>query len=138
MFPFFFPSEFYLFLSVYISAVLRNPFINRLWKTPAREQEELVEVSPNLELTMAILVLPLITSILKPHKTHFSFLPLPIILHRRFFSKSSTVSALSTSSSSSHVSHNSENQKKASVPTFQQAIQRLQVFFGLKFTFLRK
>lgn len=79
---------------------------------------------------MAILVLPLITSILKPHKTHFSFLPLPIILHRRFFSKSSTVSALSTSSSSSHVSHNSENQKKASVPTFQQAIQRLQEYWG--------
>lgn len=86
---------------------------------------------------MAILALPLVTSILKPHKTHFSFLltttkPLPIIFHRRFLSKSSTVSALSTSSSStSSVSHNTEHQKKPSVPTFQQAIQRLQVFFYL-------
>ncbi|KAK4379487.1 hypothetical protein RND71_001349 [Anisodus tanguticus] len=79
---------------------------------------------------MAILALPLVTSILKPHKTHFSFLlttnPLPIILHRRFFSKSANVSAVSTSSS--HVSHNS--QKKSSVPTFQQAIQRLQEYWG--------
>nr|XP_016494452.1 PREDICTED: glycine--tRNA ligase, chloroplastic/mitochondrial 2-like isoform X1 [Nicotiana tabacum] len=84
---------------------------------------------------MAILALPLFTSILKPHKTHFSFLltttkPLPIILHRRFLSKSSTVSALSTSSSTSSVSHNTEHQKKPSVPTFQQAIQRLQEYWG--------
>ncbi|XP_009776244.1 glycine--tRNA ligase, chloroplastic/mitochondrial 2 isoform X2 [Nicotiana tabacum] len=85
---------------------------------------------------MAILALPLVTSILKPHKTHFSFLltttkPLPIIFHRRFLSKSSTVSALSTSSSStSSVSHNTEHQKKPSVPTFQQAIQRLQEYWG--------
>ncbi|XP_055817568.1 glycine--tRNA ligase, chloroplastic/mitochondrial 2 isoform X2 [Solanum dulcamara] len=79
---------------------------------------------------MAILALPLITSILKPHKTHFSFLPLPIILQRRFFSKSSTVSAVSASSSFSSVSHNSEHQKKSSVPTFQQAIQRLQEYWG--------
>ncbi|KAF3661501.1 Glycine--tRNA ligase alpha subunit, partial [Capsicum annuum] len=83
---------------------------------------------------MAILALPLVTSILKPNKSHFSsFLlttkPLPIILHRRFFSKSAAVSALSTSSSS-NVSHNSEHQKKSSVPTFQQAIQRLQEYWG--------
>lgn len=80
---------------------------------------------------MAILSLSLVTSILRPHKPHLSFLfttkPNPILLQRRRFTKTVAVSTSSTAHQSS-LNPNSDPIKKASVPTFQQAIQRLQVW----------
>ncbi|KAK2975425.1 hypothetical protein RJ640_007344 [Escallonia rubra] len=83
---------------------------------------------------MAVLTLSLITSIFKPHKPHLSFLfttkPTPIFLHhpiRRRFT-SNAVSALTTSVQHSSTDPNPNPLKKPSVPTFQQAIQRLQVW----------
>ena len=84
---------------------------------------------------MAILALPLVISVLKPHTSHLSVLRTgrrvsngfyrP--LRRRQFA-TTTVSAISTRS----ISHNSSVEpksetQKTSVLTFQQAIQRLQV-----------
>lgn len=80
---------------------------------------------------MAILALPLVISFLKPHSTHFYLLrpgkPNPSRLYKaplskRFFYRTSAVSTSTVPSTGS----NSETQK-ASVLTFQQAIQRLQV-----------
>ncbi|XP_019173207.1 PREDICTED: glycine--tRNA ligase, chloroplastic/mitochondrial 2 isoform X1 [Ipomoea nil] len=85
---------------------------------------------------MAGLAFPLVTSILKTHNTRFSFLltagpPAPVLLRRRFFSRTA-ISAVNTHSVSHNCSagHNSENQKKSSAPTFQQAIQRLQEYWA--------
>ncbi|XP_037495835.1 glycine--tRNA ligase, chloroplastic/mitochondrial 2-like isoform X2 [Jatropha curcas] len=82
---------------------------------------------------MAILALPLVVSFLKPKTGSFCFLPLPgrsspscLGLNRRQFIRT-TVSAISTSPVQQHSSAGPNNEpQKASVPTFQQAIQRLQ------------
>ncbi|KAA8515843.1 hypothetical protein F0562_019022, partial [Nyssa sinensis] len=87
---------------------------------------------------MAIVALPLVTSLFRPHKPHFSsffFTTRPNLLllnksFRRGFSKT-TVSALTTSASPHQSpSKDSERHKKATVPTFQQAIQRLQEYWA--------
>ncbi|KAM7512185.1 hypothetical protein LguiB_011060 [Lonicera macranthoides] len=82
---------------------------------------------------MAILSFSLVTSILRPHKPHLSFLfttkPNPILLQRRRFTKTIAVSTSSTAHQSS-LNPNSDPIKKASVPTFQQAIQRLQEYWA--------
>ncbi|XP_065624937.1 glycine--tRNA ligase, chloroplastic/mitochondrial 2-like [Quercus suber] len=99
---------------------------------------------------MAILAFPLVISFLKPHTSGFSLLRIANRNHhhhlfrpRRHFA----VSAISTSSSSSSTSipqhspstdsdsdSNSNNNNseaiKSPVPTFQQAIQRLQEYWG--------
>ncbi|KAK9273495.1 hypothetical protein L1049_018305 [Liquidambar formosana] len=91
---------------------------------------------------MAILAFPLVTSILKPHTSHFSFLlagrrnpirlckPLSRRLHHRHFL--TTLSAITSSAVPQHSSTDptTETKKKASVPTFQQAIQRLQEYWA--------
>ncbi|XP_059633828.1 glycine--tRNA ligase, chloroplastic/mitochondrial 2 isoform X2 [Cornus florida] len=88
---------------------------------------------------MAILTLPLVTSILKPHKTHLSsfvfitrsnHLLLNRSLNRRF--AKTTVCAITTSATQqySYSSTDSKQPKKVSIPTFQQAIQRLQEYWA--------
>ncbi|KAJ0112595.1 hypothetical protein Patl1_00102 [Pistacia atlantica] len=83
---------------------------------------------------MATLALPLVISFLKPHSTHFSLLrpgkPNPNRLYNaplsnRLFYRTSAVSTSAGPSTGS----NSETQK-ASVLTFQQAIQRLQEYWA--------
>ncbi|XP_037495834.1 glycine--tRNA ligase, chloroplastic/mitochondrial 2-like isoform X1 [Jatropha curcas] len=86
---------------------------------------------------MAILALPLVVSFLKPKTGSFCFLPLPgrsspscLGLNRRQFIRT-TVSAISTSPVQQHSSAGPNNEpQKASVPTFQQAIQRLQEYWA--------
>lgn len=86
---------------------------------------------------MGILTLPLVISVLKPHNykpqnfsfilhptRHFCFKP----LHRRFFASSSAGASTLQHNFSDNGDPNSVP-STASVPTFQQAIQRLQVFF---------
>ncbi|KAJ0051887.1 hypothetical protein Pint_00093 [Pistacia integerrima] len=83
---------------------------------------------------MATLAIPLVISFLKPHSTHFSLLrpgkPNPNRLYNaplsnRLFYRTSAVSTSAVPSTGS----NSETQK-ASVLTFQQAIQRLQEYWA--------
>ncbi|OMO67676.1 Glycine-tRNA ligase, alpha subunit [Corchorus olitorius] len=88
---------------------------------------------------MAILAFPLVISFLKPHASHLSLLRLsrpkafllrsPPPLSRRYLT---TASAVNTSSIQQHSSTNvvDEEPKKASVLTFQQAIQRLQEYWA--------
>ncbi|XVF79751.1 hypothetical protein PTKIN_Ptkin15bG0014700 [Pterospermum kingtungense] len=91
---------------------------------------------------MAILAFPLVISFLKPHSSHFSLFrlakPNAILfkvpprprLSRRYFSRTAA-SSLSTSSIQQHSSTNADEEpKKASVLTFQQAIQRLQEYWA--------
>ncbi|XVE76845.1 hypothetical protein DITRI_Ditri13aG0012800 [Diplodiscus trichospermus] len=89
---------------------------------------------------MAILAFPLVISFLKPHAPHLSLLRVakpssvllnsPQLLSRRYFSRT-TASAVNTSSIQQHSSTNaSDEPKKASVLTFQQAIQRLQEYWA--------
>ncbi|XP_028076199.1 glycine--tRNA ligase, chloroplastic/mitochondrial 2 isoform X2 [Camellia sinensis] len=85
---------------------------------------------------MAILTLPLLTSLLKPHKTHLSFLftrrPNSLLVRKRYFAKS-TVSAITTSANPHHSStypDPEQTKKRSSIPTFQQAIQRLQEYWA--------
>uniref|UniRef100_A0A5B6Z5F0 glycine--tRNA ligase n=1 Tax=Davidia involucrata TaxID=16924 RepID=A0A5B6Z5F0_DAVIN len=79
---------------------------------------------------MAILTLPLVTSLLRPHLSSVIFTTRPNLLllnksfHRRF--TKTTVSAITTSATPQH----SERPKNATVPTFQQAIQRLQEYWA--------
>ncbi|KAL6981328.1 Glycine--tRNA ligase, chloroplastic/mitochondrial 2, partial [Sarracenia purpurea var. burkii] len=93
--------------------------------------------------SMAILGLPIVTSILlKPHKTHISFLLAREVSHsapfrNRYFAKNATVfSSITTSpnpkQSSVEADPETDPSKKAasSVPTFQQAIQRLQEYWA--------
>ncbi|KAK7816123.1 glycine--trna ligase [Quercus suber] len=104
---------------------------------------------------MAILAFPLVISFLKPHTSGFSLLRIANRNHhhhlfrpRRHFA----VSAISTSSTSipqhspstdfdsdSNSNNNNSEAIKSPVPTFQQAIQRLQVGAGTMnpLTFLR-
>lgn len=86
---------------------------------------------------MAILALPLVISILKPRASHLSFLCSRIQSPSRFCKSppqssrriaGTSVRAISTSAIQEHASTEQNNEaQKASVPTFQQAIQRLQV-----------
>ena len=105
---------------------------------------------------MAILAFPLVISFLKPHTFGLSFLHVTNRNHQLFWPHHCfAIFAISTSSSSStnipqHLSStdsdsNSNNNNeaiKSSVPTFQQAIQRLQVstqlnsHFSLSFFFI--
>lgn len=84
---------------------------------------------------MAILAFPLVISVLKPNRSHFSVLRAGKAsasgfyspLRRRQFT-GANVSAISSPSISQHSSTEPKSQtQKASVLTFQQAIQRLQV-----------
>ncbi|KAM3704324.1 hypothetical protein ACJW31_04G167700 [Castanea mollissima] len=91
---------------------------------------------------MAILAFPLVISFLKPHTSGFSLLRVANRNHHLFRPRRRyAVSAISTSSSTSIPQHspstdsNSSNNNnneavKSSVPTFQQAIQRLQEYWG--------
>ncbi|KAF6152967.1 hypothetical protein GIB67_021572 [Kingdonia uniflora] len=92
---------------------------------------------------MAILTFPSIAlSLLKPHTTaHFSLLRSSstksnffISLHRRSsfrFTRAISVSALSTSTTIAEVSNqSSDSESRVSIPTFQQAIQRLQEYWA--------
>uniref|UniRef100_A0A2N9GJV3 glycine--tRNA ligase n=1 Tax=Fagus sylvatica TaxID=28930 RepID=A0A2N9GJV3_FAGSY len=87
---------------------------------------------------MAILAFPLVISFLKPHTFRFSLLRTANRNHlfsRRHFTRTTTVSSISTSTipqhSSSTDSNNNNNEAlKSSVPTFQQAIQRLQEYWA--------
>lgn len=87
---------------------------------------------------MAILAFPLVISFLKPNAPYFSLLRLakpnailtaqPPPLNRRYFRRTTAASAVHTSSVQQQSSTDaSDEPKKASVLTFQQAIQRLQV-----------
>ncbi|WCJ23023.1 Glycine--tRNA ligase beta subunit [Euphorbia peplus] len=85
---------------------------------------------------MAILALPLVISFLKPRR-RFSFSSLPgrPYLRRYSFSgepnRSRCVSAISTSAVQQHSSTATKDEpQKASIPTFQQAIQRLQEYWA--------
>ncbi|XWS35598.1 hypothetical protein CRYUN_Cryun20dG0010900 [Craigia yunnanensis] len=89
---------------------------------------------------MAILAFPLVISFLKPYASHLSFLRVakpnaillnaPPSLSRRYF-RQTTASAVNTSSIQQLSSTNaSDEPKKASVLTFQQAIQRLQEYWA--------
>ncbi|EOX96483.1 Glycine-tRNA ligases [Theobroma cacao] len=89
---------------------------------------------------MAILTFPLVISFLKPHASHLSLLRLakpnaillkaPPSLSRRCFSRT-TAFAVNTSSIQQNSSTNaSDEPQKASVLTFQQAIQRLQEYWA--------
>ncbi|XP_030938044.1 glycine--tRNA ligase, chloroplastic/mitochondrial 2 isoform X2 [Quercus lobata] len=88
---------------------------------------------------MAILAFPLVISFLKPHTSGFSLLRVANRNHHLFCPRRRyAVSAISTSSTSipqhspSTDSDSSNNNEavKSSVPTFQQAIQRLQEYWG--------
>lgn len=86
---------------------------------------------------MAIFTLPLVISVLKPHaidlallrarKLNPGWLCKPLLSLRNF--NGASVSAISTSAIQEHSSTDpNRGPQKASVHTFQQAIQRLQVF----------
>ncbi|KAK4569205.1 hypothetical protein RGQ29_004560 [Quercus rubra] len=90
---------------------------------------------------MAILAFPLVISFLKPHTSGFSLLRVANRNHHLFRPRRRyAVSAISTSSSTSIPQHspstdsdssnNNNEAVKSSVPTFQQAIQRLQEYWG--------
>ncbi|KAJ4727275.1 Glycine--tRNA ligase, chloroplastic/mitochondrial 2 [Melia azedarach] len=89
---------------------------------------------------MAILALPLVISILKPRASHLSFLCSRIQSPSRFCKSppqssrriaGTSVRAISTSAIQEHASTEQNNEaQKASVPTFQQAIQRLQEYWA--------
>ncbi|XP_043712752.1 glycine--tRNA ligase, chloroplastic/mitochondrial 2 [Telopea speciosissima] len=84
--------------------------------------------------------LPFVLSVLKPHGAHFSFFyaskrnPSHFCkpLRRRSLNQFSKtcISAISTSAISQTHSKDSESKTKASTPTFQQAIQRLQEYWA--------
>ncbi|GKU88509.1 hypothetical protein SLEP1_g2761 [Rubroshorea leprosula] len=85
---------------------------------------------------MAILALPLVISVLKPHTHRLSLLrsgkSSPILLYklprsRRYFSGAA---ASASSTSSIQQQHSSTDAQKISIPTFQQAIQRLQEYWA--------
>ncbi|OAY49428.1 glycine--tRNA ligase, chloroplastic/mitochondrial 2 [Manihot esculenta] len=86
---------------------------------------------------MTILALPLVISFLKPQAARLSLFrssarPKPSCLgfNHRHFTRTS-VSAISTSAAPQHSSTDPNNEPlKASVPTFQQAIQRLQEYWA--------
>ncbi|KAK6240112.1 hypothetical protein QUC31_005581 [Theobroma cacao] len=101
-------------------------------------------MNPSLKIhtarAMAILTFPLVISFLKPHASHLSLLRLakpnaillkaPPSLSRRCFSRT-TAFAVNTSSIQQNSSTNaSDEPQKASVLTFQQAIQRLQEYWA--------
>ncbi|MCL7046918.1 hypothetical protein MKW94_006110 [Papaver nudicaule] len=89
---------------------------------------------------MAILAFPLALTFLKPHRTHFSVLFAskgnPNHFNYSYFHTShrlrkTSVSALTTSSSVSQTSSkDTKSVTRASIPTFQQAIQRLQEYWA--------
>ncbi|KAK8615069.1 hypothetical protein V6N13_068855 [Hibiscus sabdariffa] len=89
---------------------------------------------------MAILAFPLVISFLKPNAPHFALLRLakpnailhaPLLpLNRRYFRQTTAAAALHTSSIQQHSSTDVGEPKKASVLTFQQAIQRLQEYWA--------
>ncbi|XP_039064036.1 LOW QUALITY PROTEIN: glycine--tRNA ligase, chloroplastic/mitochondrial 2-like [Hibiscus syriacus] len=91
---------------------------------------------------MAILAFPLVISFLKPNASHFSLIRLAkpnAILHaplpplsRRYFRRTTDSAVLRTSSIRQHSSTDAGDgePKKASVLTFQQAIQRLQEYWA--------
>ncbi|KAB2015614.1 hypothetical protein ES319_D08G037400v1 [Gossypium barbadense] len=90
---------------------------------------------------MAILAFPLVISFLKPNAPYFSLLRLakpnailtapPPPLNRRYFRRTTAASAVHTSSVQQQSSTDaSDEPKKASVLTFQQAIQRLQEYWA--------
>ncbi|CAH9136448.1 unnamed protein product [Cuscuta epithymum] len=86
---------------------------------------------------MAVLALPLLTSIIRPHNCRFSFFITAVpreqaILRRRFFSRIHSISALNTHSACHDYDSgpNSDNRSKLPAPTFQQAIQRLQEYWA--------
>lgn len=97
-------------------------------------------LKPKSQQAMAILAFPLVISFLKPYASNFTFFrvakPNAVLfkvpphprLSRRYFSRTSASSSVNTSSIQQHSSTNDKDEpKKASVLTFQQAIQRLQV-----------
>ncbi|CAK9149389.1 unnamed protein product [Ilex paraguariensis] len=78
--------------------------------------------------------LPSLTSLLKPHFSFFlTSRPNPITVGKRYFSRT-TISAIKTSSQSQNSFTESVSEppppKKDSVPSFQQAIQRLQEYWA--------
>ncbi|XP_031397010.1 glycine--tRNA ligase, chloroplastic/mitochondrial 2 isoform X1 [Punica granatum] len=92
---------------------------------------------------MAMLALPLVVTILRPHASQFCLLrhgsPYPHRLFHplagrcsRHFSRASPVSAISsgTSAAPQHSSTDEEPHKASAAPTFQQAIQRLQEYWA--------
>lgn len=86
---------------------------------------------------MAILSLSFVTCILKPHKPHLSFLftfkPNSIFLQRPSIRRRFTTAAIATSADaqlSSSTEPTKETLQNASIPTFQQAIQRLQEYWA--------
>ncbi|KAI4295473.1 hypothetical protein L6164_035518 [Bauhinia variegata] len=88
---------------------------------------------------MAILALPLVISVIKPHTCHLSVLRLGksrpngffVPFRRHQFATTTPVSAIITSDISQHSSTDPKNEsQKASVLTFQQAIQRLQEYWA--------
>ncbi|KAA3471495.1 glycine--tRNA ligase, chloroplastic/mitochondrial 2 isoform X1 [Gossypium australe] len=90
---------------------------------------------------MAILAFPLVISFLKPNAPYFSLLRLakpnailtapPLPLNSRYFRRTAAASAVHTSSVQQQSSTDaSDEPKKASVLTFQQAIQRLQEYWA--------
>ncbi|XP_017226569.1 glycine--tRNA ligase, chloroplastic/mitochondrial 2 isoform X1 [Daucus carota subsp. sativus] len=84
---------------------------------------------------MAILSLSFVTSILKPHKPHlsllFSFKPTPIFhLQRPPIRRRFTTAAIATSADTQLSEPTSQTHQNASIPTFQQAIQRLQEYWA--------
>ncbi|XAR63269.1 Glycine--tRNA ligase [Bertholletia excelsa] len=84
---------------------------------------------------MATLALPFLTTLLKPHKTHVSFFftrRQNSVLRKSYFAKA-TVSAITTSANPHQASTEpgpEPSKKVTSVPTFQQAIQRLQEYWA--------
>ncbi|KAB1225138.1 Glycine--tRNA ligase 2, chloroplastic/mitochondrial [Morella rubra] len=88
---------------------------------------------------MAILTFPLVISFLKPHTSRFSFLragkPIPSRLDRPLVPRRhltrTFVSAISTSAIQQHSSADPNKEPlRASVPSFQQAVQRLQEYWA--------
>jgi len=88
---------------------------------------------------MGVLTFPLVISVLKPHKPQsFSFLLCPVRnfrfrpVNRRSFA-SSSAGASTVQQTFSENGDPSSVPNKSSVPSFQQAIQRLQVWSEVKF-----
>ncbi|KAF5189070.1 Glycine--trna ligase alpha subunit [Thalictrum thalictroides] len=89
---------------------------------------------------MAMLAFPLALALLKPHTTYFSFISRttsrrnPNHLYNCFHRRRRSISFRSISSNTSHAVSNTEvsksQTKKVSIPTFQQAIQRLQEYWA--------
>lgn len=87
---------------------------------------------------MAILALPLVTSILKPHNSQLCGLlnktsPKSSAFAQHFFVRRTSASAISRNfsvSQDSAQSYKAEETEKPSIPTFQQAIQRLQEYWA--------